>query len=93
MSVEQNELSGPQQILQQPVFGKGIHCVFSRKNPHYIVTVYMKIKVTAIQEDFFTSCFLSEKINQQSEEDHRSITSPLHLPLYMVPWVLTWTKT
>lgn len=66
--------------------------VFLAEKTH-IVTVYMKIKVTAIQEDIFTSRFLSEKINQQSEKDHGSITSPLHLPPYMVPWVLTWTKT
>lgn len=67
MFAEQNELSGPQQILQQPVFRKEIHCIFNRKNT---VTVYMEIKVTATQRHTFIFCFRSEKINQQSEKDH-----------------------
>jgi len=64
---EQNELFGPQQILQQPVFEKEIHCISNRKS---IVTVYMEIKVTATQGDFFIFCFVSEKTNQQPEKDH-----------------------
>lgn len=64
---EQNELSAPQQILQQPVFGKEMRLIFNRKNT---VAVYMEIKVTATPGDFFIFCFLSEKINQQSEKDH-----------------------
>lgn len=66
---EQNELSGPQQILQQPVFGKEIRCIFNRKN---IVTVYTEIKVTVTQGDFFIFCFLSEKIDQNLKK----ITDP-----------------
>lgn len=63
---EQNELSGPRQILQQPVFGKEIHRIFNRKN---ITAVYMEIKVTATQGDVFVFSFLSGKINHQSEKD------------------------
>lgn len=73
---EQNELSAPQQILQQPVFGKETRLIFNRKNT---VAVYMEIKVTATPGDDFIFCFLSEKINQQSEKDHWSTDPPHHL--------------
>lgn len=61
---EQNELSGPQQILQQPVFGKEINCLFNRKS---IATVYME---KSYSETFVIFCFLSEKINLQPENNH-----------------------
>lgn len=64
---EQNELSGPQQIPQQPVFGKEIHCIFNRKN---IVTVYREIKATATQGNFFHLLFSIRK-------DPKKITDPL----------------
>lgn len=55
---EQSELSGPQQILQQPVFGREINCLFNGKN---IVTVYMVIKVTATQRPLPCFAFYQEK--------------------------------
>lgn len=68
MFAEQNELSGPQQTLQQPVFGKEINCTFfNRKNT---VSVDLEIKATATQGDVFIFWFQSEKINEQSEKDH-----------------------
>lgn len=88
---EQNELSGPQQILQQPVFGKEINCLFNRKS---IAIVYMEIKVTATQRPLSSFVFYQKRsmCSLKTITDPPIHLSPLYLPPYMVP-PGTWTKT
>lgn len=66
---EQNELSGPRQILQQPVFGREINRLFNSKKHCYCLHVN---KSNSYLETFAIFCFLSEKINLQSENNHWS---------------------
>lgn len=89
---EQNELSGPQQILQQPVFGREINCLFNRKN---VVTVYTVIKVTATQRPLPSFVFDQKRsiCSLKTITHHQYILSPLYLPPYMLPPGLTWTKS
>lgn len=90
---EQSELSGPQQILQQPVFGREINCLFNGKKHCYCLHGN---KSNSYSETFAMFCFLSEKkksiCSLKTITDHQHIVSSLYLLPYMVPPGLTWTK-